>query len=164
MATKAELQQQLDTVRAEKTKLQELLIETQQENIALRKQIEKMTPPVPGDDVHWNKISGGLTAQEALVSENLDTLRKLQNWIFDFGEKYVKPYVHQKTYSEMIAHMMNNLPRKLAREEVKAEFGDVLPEGKTVPFPAVEKLDKDEVSETPASDSNPPVQKRLLPD
>ncbi|MDQ7024061.1 MAG: hypothetical protein Q9P01_21250 [Anaerolineae bacterium] len=163
MPTKAQLQKQLDKVVNEKASLQEQLIESQRENIDLRKKIEEMTPSVPDDDVHWNKVSGGLTSVEALMSENLEVLRKLQNWILDFGDKYVKPYVHQKTYAEIMAHMMSGLPRKLAREELKAEFGDVFPEGKTVPFPPIDK-NTTGASNKSTSPDDTPTQKRLLPD
>lgn len=161
MVTKAELQKQLDTTLNEKIKLQEQLINAQTENIELRKQIEKMTSQPPDDDVHWNKVSGGLTLAEALNSENLEVLRKLQNWIFDFGEKYLKPYIHSKTYAEVMAHLLANLPRKLAREEIKSEFGNVLPEGITVPFPSIDKDDSSNITPSP---ENAPTQKRLLPD
>lgn len=163
MVTKAELQKRLDNTLEEKIELQQKLIDAQHQNIQLRQRIDKLTPAVPNDDVHWNKVSGGMTAEEALMSENVVILKQFQEWVFQFGEKYVKPYVHQKAYAEMIAHMMRGLPQKLAREEIKTEFGDVLPEGKTVQFPAKTEEAKSENSPNTIEEKKP-QQKRLLPD
>lgn len=107
----------------QQSKLQQQLIETQQEVIRLQQKVEQLTPPYPDEDVNWNKVSGGLTSVEVLESDDLEKVRALREWIFHFGEKYIRRFVHQRAYSELIAHMTRGIPRRLAELEVMREFG-----------------------------------------
>jgi len=99
--------------------LQKQVIEAQQEIIQLRKELEGLKPTIPDDDVNWNKVSGGITATEVLESESIELLNQLNKWIFQFGEKYIRPYVHSKAYAEMIGHMTRGIPKRLAELEIQ---------------------------------------------
>lgn len=169
MAKSPTLKQQLNEALTEQMKLQKQLIEAQQENIELRKKLDARTPPVPDDDVNWNKVSNGMTSDEVLANGNFEQMIKFQEWIFSFGEKYIKPYVHHKAYAEMMGHMTRGVAGKLALEEVKLEFGDALPEGKTLKFVDIQRESEQKpekfLEDTPEKvEESVPIQKPLLED
>ena len=165
MAKSPTLKTQLANALAEQMSLQKQLIKVQQENIELRKKVESLQASVPDDDVHWNKVSGGLTSDEVLANGDLTQIMKLNEWVFSFGEKYIKPYVHHIAYAEMIGHMTRGIAKKMAIEEVNAEFGDTLPEGKTLQFVDIQRdAEKSEKKTTNKSKSTTPKQKKLLDD
>lgn len=143
--TKAVIKRKLTIALNAQRDLQAQLIEAQQKIIALQddknqllQQIAKSKPPTPKDDVHWYHVSNGKTSDQVVASGDPKELAKLQEWVFMFGEKYIKPYVHPEAYAEMIGHMTRGFSSQLARAEVLAEFGDVLPEGKTIPFQSLD--------------------------
>lgn len=105
--------------------LQKQLLECQQEIIQLQKKLQAIAPAKPDTDVHWNKVSGGLTASDVIEANDLEKLQALNEWIFTFGEKYIKPYVHVEAYAEVIAHMSRDIPRRMAELEIRAEFGEL---------------------------------------
>lgn len=114
-------QDELVKLLQEKTALQQQLIEAQQEIIRLHEKVEQMTPPTPPDDANFHRIHG-MTSEEAFNSNKLENLQALYDWCFDFGNTYIKPYVHLRTFAELMAHMTRGLNRKIAILEVKAEF------------------------------------------
>jgi hypothetical protein len=154
---KSDLQEKLNEALAQQIRLQQYLIDAQNEIITLRKKLEAFTPDNPGDDVYWNVVSGGLTSEDVLAEGDAAKLKRLYEWIFTFGEKYVKPYVHQKTYAEIIAHMTRGLARRMAEADVKHEFGDnVLPQGKTVPFPDISTDSENQIKPAKSSSKKTP--------
>lgn len=72
----------------------------------------------------------------------------------------------------MIGHMTRGVAEKLALEEVKAEFGNLLPEGKTLQFVDIQREAEKNTSSTPvksptkaeSDQESLPQQKRLLED
>lgn len=122
------------------TTLQQALLEKQQEIIRLHETIRKLTPPPPDEDVNWHRVSGGVTSEETLKTDDLEQIKQFYEWLQAFGEKYIKPYVHLRVYAEIMAQMTRGLPSKIAGLEVQAEFG-VTPErsqAQTLRFPSDE--------------------------
>jgi hypothetical protein len=159
------LQEKLVEVLAEQTKLQQKLIDSQQEVIELRKKIEAMTPARPTEDVHWNKVYGGLASEEALAIGDLATLKALREWIFKFGEKYLKPYIHPEAYAETMAHMTRGIAKRMSDLEMQTEFGTNAGSSKTLELkPTPNKQVQIPKKSRKKTVSKKPMQKRLLDD
>lgn len=102
---------------------QQQLIKTQQELIKAHRRIDKMTPKEPKDkDAIWHLNDKGLTSMEAANSKDLETLRYFQEWIIEFANKYIKPFVHPKVYSECLNQMTRGLPERIARQQTLMDF------------------------------------------
>jgi hypothetical protein len=122
MPSKETPEKEFSQLLIQQNEWQQKLIESQKEIIALHKKIEQLTPPAPDDDINWNKVSGGKTSSEVLETGDFDDLRALSQWILKFGEKYIKPYVHFRAYTEMMAHMSRGISQRMAELETQKEF------------------------------------------
>lgn len=113
----------------QQNKLQQHLIDAQQQIIELYQRLEERIPAEPKDDVSFHLIAReGMSSEDVFAGDNLEDLRQLREWIFQFGEKYVKPYVHLRVYGEIVGHMSRGLAQKLAELEVQHELGLFPPE------------------------------------
>ncbi len=124
------------------------LLEAQQEIIRLQRELLTLKAPQPDDDVHWHLTSGGELAEAILAGDDLEKLQKLRDWVFSFGKKYIKPYVHPEAYAEVIAHMMRGIPERLAELETLAEIADQ--RSKTKQGKATKKPTTDEKHNAPS--------------
>jgi hypothetical protein len=118
-----EVQQEIKALLHKHIEVQEQLIKAQQEIIHLKNSIENQRPSAPGDDGLWHKVSGGITTDTVFLSNDAALLRKFNEWIFTFGEKYIRPYVHHQVYAELIAHMTRGLAQRRAELEVLEDLG-----------------------------------------
>lgn len=151
------LEEKLVTVLSEQVELQQKLIASQAEVISLQAKIIELSPKRVDEDVHWNKIYGGLSAEDALNSDDLVIVKALRDWMFTFGEKYLKPYVNHQAYAEAMAHMMRGIAQKLSELEIDQNTNKTVVR-KTLDFDKIRKQ-KSEVTT-----SNKPKQKPLLDD
>lgn len=94
--------------------LQEELLQVQRENIELRKQLKELTPTNPkGDEWSFHKTTGVLSADIA-KSSDLTEVKKFNEWLSWFGDKFLKPYVHSRVYMEAMTHMRRGLAERIA--------------------------------------------------
>lgn len=112
------LEKKIVAVLVEQVELQQKLIDSQAEIISLQSKIIELSPQRVDKDVHWNKVYGGLSAEDALNSGDLIIVKALRDWMFIFGEKYLKPYINHEAYAEAMAHMMRGIAQKLAELEM----------------------------------------------
>lgn len=106
----------------EQNKLQQQLIEAQQQIIALQKRLDDMTPKnVPDEEVHWHIKSGGIGSNEAAKSSDLSLVREFRDWNVDFAKKYIKPYVNPKIYAECLHQMTRDLAEHIAELETEQQ-------------------------------------------
>ncbi|MEM6285386.1 MAG: hypothetical protein AAF787_24565, partial [Chloroflexota bacterium] len=137
--------------------LQQQLIELQAEVIRLHQKLEKLTPEDPDlKDIRWHLFSDGVMSDELITSADHDTLKKYRKWLHEFGEKHVRPYVHNNIYIEIMTHMGRGIARRMAKLEVNAELGiEEEPDtdtDNTLSFPS-----KDTPSEEPDKPQQPPL-------
>ncbi|MCU0497122.1 MAG: hypothetical protein MUF87_07215 [Anaerolineae bacterium] len=118
MSTKQAL---IEALQRENT-LQKQLIESQQEVIRLYQQLEQLRPKKPELDARWYQVSGD-NSTDVVKSGNLEQLTNLTEWLYQFGNKYVKPYVHSEVYSEIMTHMTRGLPAQMAKLAVMQDLG-----------------------------------------
>ncbi len=137
------------------TELQRQLIQAQQEIIRLHQKIESLTPPEPAEDVHWHKVSAGLTSEETLASDDVEQIRRLLGWVLRFGQKYVQPYVHLRVYGEIIAHMSRGISSKLAELEVRADFAELFSPPNALDFQTAVKKRTAQSEAPPPKDPKP---------
>lgn len=102
---------------------QQQLVESQKQVVALQKKLDRKKPKTPKDeDVFWHIASGGMLSTEAANSQDLITVRKFQEWNIKFAEKYIKPYVDPKVYSECVTQMTRGLPERAASLQTRNEL------------------------------------------
>ncbi|MDX1994619.1 MAG: hypothetical protein SF029_19710 [bacterium] len=143
--------------------LQQKLLETQQETIRLYQKLEQVTPSSPGENIHWHKVSGGITSEEVLASDDLQLVLAFRDWMLEFGNTYIKPYVHLKVYGEIMSHMMRGVSKRLAELEVKADFETMAIEAKTLNFiAALDKAQGDPKNSSSENKQEDPQQPRLI--
>lgn len=109
--------------------LQQQLIEVQQENIRLRKQIEEQTPRTPPvEEIRWHMVSKGASIDDALSSEDVAVVRMFYEWLLGFGNKHLKPYLNYRVYSELMNLLTHSATRRLADLEASAgsKSGDLV--------------------------------------
>lgn len=97
--------------------LKDMLIQTQQQLIEAQEKLLALQPNLPDEDVHWHKVSHGKIGDDVIESDDLALVQEFRQWIFDFGDKYLRPYVHPQVYAETISHMSRGIPAKLAELE-----------------------------------------------
>lgn len=102
---------------------QQELMKSQKRVISLHKKLEKKVPLNPRDEnAFWHIASGGMMSFEAANSKDLATVRKFEEWNIQFAEKYIKPYVSPKVFSECVNQMTRGLPERIATLETQEEL------------------------------------------
>lgn len=94
--------------------LQEELLQVQRENIELRKQIKEISPINPkGDEWSFHK-STGILSTDIVRSNELAEVKRFNDWLTWFGDKFLKPYTHARVYMEAMTHMRRGLAERIA--------------------------------------------------
>jgi hypothetical protein len=110
----------------ERIALQQQLIETQQQVIALQQRIDQMTPKnAPDEEILWHIASGGIMSKEAALSEDVRVVKKFLKWNQDMAKKNIKPYVNPKVYMECLQQMTRGLPERVALLETRHQMKDI---------------------------------------
>lgn len=101
--------------------MQQQLIEVQQENIKLRKQIDEQTPKTPPvEEIRWHMASKGESIEDTLTSTDIETIRTFYEWLIQFGNKHLKPYLNYRVYSEVMNLLTHAATQRLAELEAGA--------------------------------------------
>ncbi len=115
LAKQSELQQQLINALKKQGELQQQLIDAQ-------KQIIAMTPKnAPDKEIHWH-IASGMYSKDAANSNDLETVKRFEAWNIEFAEKFIKPYVNPRVYSECLGQMVRGLPGRIAELQTRREL------------------------------------------
>lgn len=102
--------------------LQDELLESQREVIALRKELKKMSPTNPkADEWSWH-MTHVADSDTITTNEDLQQVREYNDWLTWFGTKFLKPYVHARVYMEAMSHMRRGLAHRLAELETREDM------------------------------------------
>jgi hypothetical protein len=116
--TKAEMQKQIE-LQAQVIQKQQELIKAQQEIIELQKRVDAMTPKVVADEeIFWHTHSG-MPSLEAANSDDIEVVSKYHQWLTEFAQKHLKPYVNPKVFGEALNQMTRGLTQRIVDLEMK---------------------------------------------
>ncbi|GEM_PF-1890134 len=110
--------------------LQQQVIELQQQVIVLQRQVNAMTPKnAPDEKIFWHLASDGILSEEAAHSNDVQVLRRFQQWNTAFAKKFIKPYVNPKVFGECLNQMTRGLSTRIGELEREQISAPVQPSG-----------------------------------